>query len=166
MSGMRIVGALLLTGAGAALGLESSARVKRRAALLAALTAALGVMSEEISLLRTPLPELFAGLAMRGPVETRAFFASLSDTGGRPFSTRWSECARALPLDGEARETLCALGMSLGRYDAASQCAQIALTCAGLQRMTQEARSERDGRAKTYAGLGLSLGAMLAVILL
>lgn len=166
MSVMKIIGALLLSGAGAALGFERSAQVKRRVRLLSALTAALGVMAEEISLLRTPLPELFAGLAGRGPEQTRAFFASLSDTRGRPLSERWSESARALPLDGEARETLCALGMSLGRYDAASQCAQIELVCAQLRRMTQEARSERDGRARTYVGLGLSLGAMLAVILL
>lgn len=166
MSAMKIIGALLLAGSGAALGFERSACVRRHVRLLAALTAALGVMGEEISLLRTPLPELFAGLAGRGPAQTRTFFASLSDTDGRPLSERWSESVQALPLDGEARETLCALGMSLGRYDAGAQCAQIELTCAQLRRMTQEARIERDGRARTYVGLGLSLGAMLAVILL
>lgn len=166
MSAVKIAGALLMAFAGAALGFERSARVKRRARLLSALCAALGVMAEEISLLRTPLPELFAQLAERGPEETRSFFAGLSAADGSPLSERWSACADALPLADEERETLRALGLSLGRYDAVSQCAQIEHTRALLQHMTDQARSERDGKAKTYVGLGLSLGAMLAVILL
>lgn len=165
MSIVRLSGALLLALAGAALGLERSAQVRRRARVLSALCAALGVMEEEISLLRTPLPELFARLAERGGEELRGFFAALSVSDGRPVSEKWGECVSALPLDGEGRETLRSLALSLGRYDAQSQCAQIGLVRARLERMTQEARSERDGRAKTYVGLGLSLGAMAAVIL-
>ena len=92
--------------AGAALGFERSARVKRRARLLSALCAALGVMAEEISLLRTPLPELFAQLAERGPEESRAFFAGLSAADGSPLSERWSACADALPLAGAQPGTL------------------------------------------------------------
>lgn len=166
MSAVKIAGALLMAFAGAALGVERSARVKLRARLLSALCAALGVMAEEISLLRTPLPELFGQLAERGPEETRAFFAELSAADGSPLSERWSACADELPIRVEEREVLRALGLSLGRYDAASQCTQIEHVRAQLQRMTEEARSERDGKAKTYVGLGLSLGAMLAVILL
>lgn len=166
MSAARIAGALLLAAAGAALGYECGARVRQRARLLSALCAALGVMEEEISLLRTPLPELFARLAGRGPRETRAFFAALSADDDGVLLSRWSACVNALPLNGEERETLDALGLSLGRYDAASQCAQIGSVRAQLQRLAGEARAERDGRAKTYAGLGLSLGAMAAVILL
>lgn len=166
MNAARIAGALLLAAAGAAIGFERSARVKRRASLLSALCAALGVMAEEISLLRTPLPELFSRLAVNGPEETRGFFASLTAADGSPLSGRWSVCVNALPVGAEEKEALNALGMSLGRYDAQSQCAQIEYTRALLQQMTEQARCERDGKAKTYVGLGLSLGAMLAVILL
>lgn len=166
MSAARLAGALLLILAGAALGLERGARVKGRVRLLSALCAALSVMAEEISLLRTPLPELASRLAASGPEELRSFFAALSPPGGAPFSEKWAEEVNSLPLNAEARETLSSLGLSLGRYDAQSQCAQIELTRTRLERLTQEARAERDGRAKIYPGLGLSLGAMAAVILL
>ncbi len=166
MSVFRLSGALLLVIAGAALGLERSARVKRRVRLLSALGAALGVMAEEISMLRTPLPELFAHLSGRAAPELRGFFAALSEPDERPLSEKWGECADALPLAPEERETLRSLSLSLGRYDAGAQCAQLELARAQLARLEQEARCERDGRAKTYLGLGLSLGAMAAVILL
>lgn len=166
MSAAKLVGALLLTAAGALLGFERSARVKRRVSLLTALCAALGVMAEEISMLRTPLPELFARLAGRGPEETRSFFTSLCTDGGEMLSGRWSACVNALPLGAEEREALHALGMSLGRYDARSQCAQIEYVLSQLRREAERARCERDGKAGTYLGLGLSLGAMAAVILL
>lgn len=166
MSAARISGALLLVIAGAALGLERSARVKRRVRLLAALGAALGVMAEEISMLRTPLPELFAQLSGRAGPELSGFFAALSEPDERPVSEKWSECVDALPLLPEERETLRSLSLSLGRYDAGSQCSQIELVRSQIERLTQEARCERDGKAKTYLGLGLSLGAMAAVILL
>lgn len=166
MSAARLSGALLLVIAGAALGLERSARVKRRVRLLSALGAALGVMAEEISMLRTPLPELFAQLAGRAGPELREFFATLSEPDERLLSGKWGECVDALPLLPEERETLRSLSLSLGRYDAGSQCAQIELVRAQIERLAQEARIERDGKAKTYLGLGLSLGAMAAVILL
>ncbi len=117
-------------------------------------------------MLRTPLPELFARLAGRAGPELRGFFAALSEPDGRPVSGKWGECVDALPLLPEDRETLRSLSLSLGRYDAGSQCAQIELVRTQLERLAQEARCERDGRAKTYLGLGLSLGAMAAVILL
>lgn len=166
MSAARLSGALLLVIAGAALGLERSARVKRRVRLLSALGAALGVMAEEISMLRTPLPELFAQLAGRVGPELRGFFAALSEPDGRPVSEEWGECVDELPLLPEERETLRSLALSLGRYDAPSQCAQIELVRTQVGRLAQEARLERDGKGKTYLGLGLSLGAMVAVILL
>lgn len=166
MSAAKIAGALLLSLAGAALGLERSARVKRRVRLLSHLGAALGVMAEEISMLRTPLPELFARLAGRAGPELGGFFAALSEPDARPVSERWGECVDALPLLPEERETLRSLSLSLGRYDAQSQCAQLELVRSQLARLAQEARLERDGKARTYLGLGLSLGAMAAVILL
>lgn len=166
MSAARLWGALLLVISGAALGSERSARVRRRVRVLSALGAALGVMGEEISMLRTPLPELFARLAGRCAPELRGFFGALSEAEGPPLSDRWGECVDALPLSPEERGTLRALGLSLGRYDAAAQCAQIGLVRAQVERLAQEARLERDGRGRTYLGLGLSLGAMAAVILL
>lgn len=166
MSIARLCGALLLVTAGAALGLEGSTRVKRRVRVLSALSAALGVMAEEISMLRTPLPELFAQLSGRAGPELRGFFAALSEPDDGPLSGKWGECVDALPLSPEERETLRSLSLSLGRYDAPSQCAQIELVRAQIGRLAQEARTERDGRAKTYLGLGLSLGAMAAVVLL
>lgn len=166
MSLMRIMGALLLVCAGAAVGLSKNLELKRRVRLLSALTAALGVMGEEIATLHTPLPELFHALAERGPEPLRAFFAGMEEeTGSRPLSELWEERTRSLPLSSEELDALRPLGMSLGRYDGDRQASEIGLVRTRLEALLEAGRAERDGRGRTYLGLGASLGAMLAVIL-
>ena len=162
----KVGGALLVTAAGAAAGLGKKYELRRRAAILSALVEALGLMEQEVATLQTPLPELFHALARDGPEETRAFFAAVAKkTGQVPISVLWREQVDALPLGEQACKTLGALGMSLGRRDAERQAAEIALTRRRLDALLQREREELRVHGRTYTGLGLSLGAMLAIVL-
>ena len=166
MTAAKLSGALLVTAAGAAAGLRKKRELCRRAALLSALVTALGLMEQEVAALQTPLPELFRTLARDGPEETRFFFSAVAAmTGQVPISVLWREQANALPLGEQAGKTLAALGMSLGRCDADRQAAEIALTRRRLDALLQQEREELRVHGRTYTGLGLSLGAMLAIIL-
>ena len=166
MTAAKLGGALLVTAAGAAAGLRKKQELRRRAALLSALVTALGLMEQEVAGLQTPLPELFRGLARDGPEETRDFFAALAEKIGLcPVSVLWREQANALPLGEQECKTLTALGMSLGRRDADRQAAEIALTRRRMDLFLQHEREELRVHGRTYTGLGLSLGAMLAIIL-
>ena len=96
---MRLLGALLIVAAGAALGISKYRALKKRADTLSALLSALEQMRGEISLRLTPLPELARLLSERGDAAVRAFFTGLSaglerldETG---FSALW---AAALPI--------------------------------------------------------------------
>ena len=166
MTAAKLSGALLVTAAGAAAGLRKKCELRRRAALLSALVTALGLMEQELAALQTPLPELFRTLARDGPEETRGFFSAVAAmTGQVPISALWREQANALPLGEQAVKTLAALGMSLGRCDADRQAAEIALTRRRMDALLQQEREELRVHGRTYTGLGLSLGAMLAIIL-
>ena len=166
MTAARVFGALLVTAAGAAAGWRKKYELRRRIGLLSALVTALGLMEQEVAALQTPLPELFRALARDGPEETREFFAAVAErTGMVPIGVLWRERANALPLGEQGCKTFAALGMSLGRSDADRQSAEIALTRRRLDALLQQEREELRVHGRTYTGLGLSLGAMLAIIL-
>lgn len=166
MTAAKIGGALLVTAAGAAAGLRKKGELCRRIGVLSALVTALGLMEQEVAALQRPLPELFGTLARDGPEETQSFFSSVAEKiGSAPISALWREQADALPLSGQTRKTLAALGLSLGRCDADRQAAEIALTRRRLDLALQQEREELRVHGRTYTGLGLSLGAMLAIIL-
>ncbi len=54
----------------------------------------------------------------------------------------------------------------LGKSDAQGQLGHIRLHAAMLERLLEEARQEREGRARLYVSLGLSGGAALCLLLL
>ena len=156
----KILGALLLTAAGALLGWDRTREWKRRAALLRKLSGALGEMAEELTLLRTPLPRLFEKL------RDRPFFRLLhAGFGTQPLETLWTRAARSLDLGEGETEALASLGTVVGRCGAERQAAEIALVRARLDRAAEAAEREISGRAKSYPDLGACLGAMLGVLL-
>ena len=157
---VKLLGALLLTAAGALLGWDRTREKKQRAALLRELSASLGLMADELSLLRTPLPSVFEKL--RGS----PFFQLLhAGFGSEALETLWTRAAASLDLGEAERASLSSLGAVVGRYDAPRQTAEIALVRARLDRAAEDCERELAGRARSYAGLGACLGAMLSVIL-
>ena len=58
------------------------------------------------------------------------------------------------------------LGDVLGRYDGEEQRAALARTRAELGRALEQAREESEKQGRMYRALGLTVGAMLAILLL
>ena len=78
------MGALLLTAAGALLGWDRAQEWKRRGALLRSLSASLGQMAEELTLLQTPRPRVFEKL------RDKPFFRLLhAGFGGEELEKLW-----------------------------------------------------------------------------
>lgn len=164
---LKILGALLLVAAGTAVGYERSLSAKKRAAVLADLVTVLGIMRDEIEILSSPLPALFSRLAAAGPKSLQSFFEGLCGAVLEDgLQSAWDKQAAALDIGQEAKNILCSMGTSLGRYGAEQQGCEIELVRKRLLQLLEEARCERSRCAKLYPGLGASLGAMLAIILL
>jgi hypothetical protein len=99
MAVTKLLGALLLVSACAALGLERSLELRRRVRNLSALLDALALMRTKICRLLTPLPEMAEDLGREAPEPVRPLFLSLRKElprlGERPFSELWAGAVEA-----------------------------------------------------------------------
>lgn len=167
---MKIAGAVLIIASFAAYGAIRAAELRYRARLLSALCSALELMRSEITARLTPVPEVAALLSECGPVETRDFFAllrrCLDRLGELEFAEIWLDCARSLPLRDEELSALSDLGGSLGRYGAAEQGAAISRCMERLGEYARRAGAEANSGGRLCTGLGLTAGALLAVLLI
>lgn len=167
MTLFRIAGAALLMLAGGAAGAAMLSEMNARLRLIGDLAAALGVIKSEICSLQTPLPEVFESLSLRGPAATRDFFSHLA--GGicaGELRGVWDEQVKGLEIGEEAELCLMRLGLSLGRYEAQRQALELDAARSILEQILADRRVERDRQRRVYPGLGVSAGALIAVILL
>ena len=162
---MRLFAALALLAASLLFGYSLVASDRRALRLLRSLIDSLGLMRSEISARLTPIPDCAAMLSTTGSVECRAFYsalaAALDALGELEFSSIWSAAVRTLELPAEARAALDVLGASLGRYNAAEQCAAIDLCAERLRRINDD--MERRMAASTRLKLALPACAALLV---
>ena len=172
MTAARLLGALLVAAAGTALGLQAAGRLRQRTAVLSAVVGVLTLLRGEIGDRRSPMPEIAARLAREAPECCRGWFvrleAGLSRLNGESFAAVWRRTLEEaeLPLDGEERESLARLGLSLGRYDAPEQSAAIDRCLREMEAFRARAGETARTQGRLYTGLGLAGGLMLAVILL
>lgn len=168
---MKWLGCVLALCACGALGWSAAAELKRRVSQLRAFLAALEEMERELCCRLTPMPELLAGLGERAPGEVGQFFArcaaQMEGLDG-PFAPLWDGALvrSGLCLTQEDLGVLAELGGILGRYDAPSQCSAIAQVKGRLEENLAGAAERRDRLGRVYGVLGLSAGAVLAILLL
>ena len=172
MTALRLFGAALVTAAGFALGWRCRARLYALAEALSGVCAALALLRGEITQRCAPLPEIAARLAAEGPEVCRAWFAALADAIEREpearFSALWTRTlTRHGPLlPADARAELGRLGLSLGRYDAPEQAAEIDRCLVFLTAARRRASDAAREKGRLCAALGLAGGLLLAVLLL
>ena len=163
---MRALGALLLAIAGLAGGVERSRELTRRCRLTAALASALELLRGEVARMERA-DRAAERLARAGPPEARGFFAlfaaGLGALGEREVAEIWDAAARTLPL--AALEALLAAGRSLGRYGADEQLAALSRGVEALARLAEEERARAENGRRLYAGAGLALGLIAAIML-
>jgi len=157
---MRFLGAILVAAGCAGVGVHAAMELKARVGLLRRLCAGLEVMERELSLGRTPLPELLEGL------EEELFRAAARGLAqGLGLRRAWDGALDASSLPPEDREVLRPLGRVLGRYDAPGQEESVEHVRRDLERRLAQAREESSRLGRMYAALGVTAGIFLAVML-
>ena len=165
---MRLIGAALVTAAGALAGLLDVQRMRERAQLLEELVRMLDMIEYELSRFRTPLPELFGKLAGQMEGRTGLFCGEvargLERLGERDMAGLWRDALALLPR--EAAAPLVPLGPLLGRYGA-EELVRAAAGCGqAMERERDRAWRQLRERGRVTVGLSAAGAAALAVLLL
>ena len=164
---LKILGFVLVTASGGIFGYLKATEMKNHTRILEALHAALGFIKNEIAFRQAPLPRVFLELSGEKPVCVGRLFKNLAQKiEEMPFLEVWRAEIEALPILPEEKNALYPLGEVLGKYDAQKQCAEIDLVRAAFLENIAKSKSREAQKGKNLAGLGLSLGATLAVILM
>lgn len=173
MTALRLLGAAFIVFACAGWGFAQTAQLRKAAAARAGVCKVLEQLRAEISERRTPMWEIALLLRKDAPPPCRTWFAALAEAldapDGQRFSVLWRQTLQTragLPLSAEELESLCLLGLSLGRYDAPEQRAAIDRCLREMERFRVQADEQARIRGRLYPGLGLSAGLLLAVLLI
>ncbi len=168
----KLLGAVLLIGGTAALGLSSAAALARKAETIRCLIDALERMEHELSFRLTPVPELLLELSESVEGEAGSFFTfclnALPELGERSLSQIWEDGSRTCftSIGQEELRILQSLGQTLGRYDAEGQRGALLRAREELSCRLRVAREERKRLGKVYSALGVAAGVFLTILLL
>lgn len=166
---MRVAGAILIIAAFTFFGIARARDLNHKARLVAAMATSVELLRGEIVSRLTPLPDAAARLAESGPRETRRFYGflcvGLESLGQREFSEIWNACVKGLVVGEPEKEILRDLGCSLGRYDAIEQDAALSRCVEALGVAAERAKKEAADGGRLCAGVSISAGALLAIVL-
>lgn len=169
---LKLLGACCLLGGAMYVAMATTHRLRERVDVLAALTAAVGFLQEELSYARTPTNKLLEQLSQSHSDPVGRFFRAVLDAlredpeGGvrRGWDTALDQC---LPmLHKEEKETLSALSQTLGRYDVEAQRPILAQTAARLEEYRQEAKADQARLGRVYTAVTLAAGTLAVIVLL
>ncbi len=164
----RLMGALLLTAAGALAGLGAVGRLRERAEGREELAALLERMEFELGRFSAPLPELFGRLAGQFPGPAGALCRRVSEgllsLGDRSMEEIWGQALETLPAT--ERRLLLPLGQVLGRYGAEEQRMALAACREAMERAAAEARDALRERGRMTVGVSAAAAGLLAVLLI
>lgn len=169
---LKLLGAALVIGGGAWVGLNAAGELRRRAKALDAWRDALELMANELAFRLPAMPELTERLSRSARPPAGEVFkelqTGLTRLGEAPFEELWREALTAHPggLDGEELDILKALGAVLGRYDWEDQCRSLKSARLALAERAERVREELRRKGKAYAATGVALGAFVTILLL
>ena len=170
---LNAVGAVLIIGATAAIGLSGLWRLGARVRILAALISALEMAKNEICDRMTPLPELLERLSQETDPPVDLLFhrvqRQMEQIGARSFYLIWKgavEESSELELTKQEEKSLIDLGRTLGRYDTEEQRRAFDYILKRLEAYLKRAEEERRSSGKVYAVLGFAVGVFVVIILL
>ena len=169
---IRLIGAALIAGGSALLGLLAVNGLDQRVRDLAGLAAGLEQMTRELDYRLAPLPELLSAAAEAAGGSAREFFCRTAEAArrleGRRFQNCWDDALAGAGLCLEPQDTavLAGLGGVLGRYDGDSQSAALREAAERLTRLADEAAERRKQSGRVYGALSLTAGAFLLILLI
>lgn len=163
MTGLRLAGAAAVTLCGGYGGYLRYDEAREASLLSGELITAVEMIKNELQTYCCALDEMFRHLGENGPRRLRGSFgyaAAQSD-----MCAALEERFLSLPFGGEAMEVVRTLCATLGRYDAQSQLRTLDMLSWRLKTIHSEEKARCSRAFGTCVGVGLSAGAMAAVLL-
>lgn len=171
---LKLMGAILVLGSCAALGLSARQELRRRVTTADSMLLALSLISSEISCRRTPLPEIIQELAQHDDPVIGCIFRGLQrrmrEQNGLSLGYLWSATLRDnrehVGMGRAECGILCSAANYLGRYDAAEQIAGLEQVSHRLQLARQSAERELASKGRLYRTCGIAAGLLVILVLL
>ncbi len=171
---LRLIGAVLVFGSCATLGLSARQELRRRVAAADAMLLALSLISSEISCRRTPIPEIIDELSQNDDPIIRSVFLGLRrrlrEQSGLSLGYLWSANLRdqreRIGLGQAECAALCGAANYLGRYDAAEQVAGLEQVSQRLMASRQTAEQELKNKGNLYRTCGIAAGLLVILVLI
>lgn len=169
---LHIMGAGLIILAGGLLAKSKTAMLKVHIETLSSLITSLQIMRSEINVNLTPIGEIITDLSESADPRCHQLFSKTADlltVHGAPY---FSHCWRAGIaqysdiLTEREQNALLALGEILGKYDVADECNAIERCILELNAGYESSKLRYASDARLYAGMYLTIGCILAIILL
>ncbi|MDO4270749.1 MAG: stage III sporulation protein AB [Eubacteriales bacterium] len=171
---LKLIGAVMIFGACAALGLSARQNLRRRVLAADAMLLALSLLESEISCRRAPLPELIEQLSENENAVIREVFCSLkrrlTEAAGLSLGYLWRKNLRdkreEIGLGTAECDILCEAANYLGRYDAAEQTAGLRQVARRLSASRDAAAGELQNKGNLYRTCGIALGILVILVLI
>lgn len=171
---LKLIGAVMIFGSCAALGLSARQSLRRRVAAADAMLLALSLIESEITCRRTPLPEIIGELAENDDPVLRLVFGGLRrrlrEQDGLSLSYLWRanlrDCRAEAGLGAEECDILCTAASYLGRYDADEQAAGLEQVSRRLSAARAAADAVLHSRGRLYRTCGVALGILVILVLI
>jgi stage III sporulation protein AB len=170
---LKMIGAILIFGSSAAMGLAGKQRLQRRLRGLRSLLTLLALMESEIAQWDRPLPDLIYRLSLEEGEAAKALFlplhqSMLSERAAFPVLWRKSvrEAGDRLALEAGDIQALLDMAGYLGRYDAQTQRQQLQESRERLGQAYAIAQTEYQNKGNLYRTCGMALGALTILVLL
>ena len=171
---LKLIGAVMIFGSCAALGLSARQSLRRRVAAADAMLLALSLIESEITCRRTPLPEIIGEQAENDDPVIRLVFGGLRrrlrEQDGLSLSYLWRanlrDCRAEAGLGAEECDILCTAASYLGRYDADEQAAGLEQVSRRLSAARAAADAALHSRGRLYRTCGVALGILVILVLI
>ena len=170
---MKLIGAGMVVLMTASVGVRIAASLRNRCKMLRQILLLLQVMENEIYCCGTPLPQVFALMAVSADGSIGRVFSEMAKQMDK---RRWTTPRNALEqaveseidlqADKEVVDVFLELMTGIGKYDKESQKQSIDRAKNRVEALLQAAEHERSVRSKTYEVLGICAGLSVAILLI
>lgn len=170
---LKTIGAILVIGAAAAVGLSVRGRLSKRVRILQDIVTALDLIHSEIACMCTPLDELLDKLCSAVQTPLRLFFCDCCDGHAKrpdlPVAMIWSRAVRDaeyLELLPQEEQALLDVGNAIGRYEAEEELRVLSHARRTMEGYLKTAEEMRTRLGKLYGSLSLMSGIAVVIMLL
>ena len=162
---MRVILSVILFVSVAWIGVQQAFEYKRRQMLLLSVADSLAVLQSEICVQRTPLSRALFRCSETND-QTKPFYMALLH--GAETDLSFKDCWRSavvqmLPMTGESRHALLALGEQIGQYDLQAQETAFEVCIAAFREQASKMSVKTKENVKLSVELGTAFGLLLAI---